>query len=397
MNFENKQRRILLFSPKGSGEHYYGPGMNAFKMYKTLTENSGYQISLAHGYKEQKKYSVFKHQYFISDIVNKKPLLGLKFMYRANKWINKNYQKFDLVHCLTSFHHSFMFALWFEKKGIPAVIKIGQSDHTGFNSNSLQSKLAGLNRYRVKHANQISGFISLSPEIRSKLEFAGIQSDRIHDIPNGVETSVFKSVEKKKKSELRASLQLKDVFTVLFTGAFSERKNPLLIAKAFSKYKLNENIQLLLIGPDTDGGIQRKEIKNLIKQEQIKNIFVKDHVNDIVKYYQISDLFVLPSSQEGFSNSMLEAQACGLPALVTKISGAVELIQEGINGKFIERDTESLYCGIDLYFQDNQRVRKEAINAQNIVNEKYSMEKILLKYLDVFDTKISNTHSLNGI
>ena len=185
--------KVLLFSPKGAGNHYYGPGISAYRMYRHRDKNK-LSVSLAHGYKEQKVMDVFDEHYYISDIENNNILSGARFLFNAKKWIKKNSHRFDVIHCLSAFHHSFMMAVWFERIGVPAVIKISESKHLGFNDSSFTSTLLGLRRYRQKHANEISAYISISSEIKKKLKDAGIQPEKIHDIPNGVDTQRFSPV-----------------------------------------------------------------------------------------------------------------------------------------------------------------------------------------------------------
>ncbi len=375
--------RILLFSPKGCGLHYYGPGMNAYRMYQHLQKGNNLSLTLVHGNKEQEEYDIFDHQYFISDIVNKDLILGVSFLMKAKKWIKENAHRFDVVHCLTAFHHSFMFAYWFEQEGVPAIIKIGQSDYTGFNENSVYSKLLGLNRFRILHANEITGYISISNAIREKLVQAGIHPERIYDIPNGVDTDKFFPADTKMKKELRLKLGIADKFTIIFTGAFSSRKNPFILLKAFEKLKNKEDVQLLLIGPDTDNGKERKLITDFIEQKKIKDVYVFDFIKKIVPYYQASDLFVLPSNQEGFSNSMLEAQACGLPAVVTRISGSEELIDQN-NGIFVKIDDVSIYNAMKEYVYNEKKLRDHSAAAREKVIEKYSSKRILNEYVGLF-------------
>jgi glycosyltransferase involved in cell wall biosynthesis len=381
--------RILLFSPKGAGNHYYGPGMNAYRMYQNLTKEDNVSLSLAHGFSEQENSELFDGQYFISDVVNKNIWLGTKFLFKSKKWIDNNVHKFDVVHCLTAFQHSFMFSLWCERQGVPVFIKIGQSDHTGFNENSLQSRILGLNRFRLNHANDITGYISISETIYNKLCEAGIDTTKIHSIPNGVDTDRFHPVGLSEKQIIRKRLGIENKFTVIFTGAFSDRKNPLLVAKAFRKFSDRDDIQLLLIGPDTDQGEQRAAIQKIVNEEGFRNIILKNFVNNIEEYYKASDLFVLPSNQEGFSNSMLEAQACGLPAVVTKISGSEDLIRESLNGTFITPKSNDIYQAINSYFNNPEKVKKESESARDIIFKKYGSRVILQNYLDLFREHIT--------
>jgi glycosyltransferase involved in cell wall biosynthesis len=61
-------------------------------------------------------------------------------------------------------------------------------------------------------------------------------------------------------------------------------------------------------------------------------------VDDAASYLQAADIFVLPSSTEGLSVSMLEAMSSGLPALVTSVGGAPDVIQHNMNGYLIPPD-----------------------------------------------------------
>ncbi|MCC5943254.1 MAG: glycosyltransferase family 4 protein [Balneolaceae bacterium] len=375
--------KILLFSQKGAGNHYYGPGMSAYRLYNSLKSDE-VSVSLAHGYKDQKHLDLFENQYFISDIKNKNVVSGLKFLKIAKKWIKHNANTFDVVHCLSAFHHSFMFAYWCEQMGVPAIIKISESKYTGFDKGSFQSSLLGLNRFRLKHSNTITGYISISSEIKQKLLEAGIMPDKIHDIPNGVDTKRFKPADETTKKQIRKRLNLKDKFTVIFTGAFCNRKNPYLLVRAFYDFSQEYDSQLILAGPDRDGGKQRNSIESFIQKHKINNIHLTGMVMNIEDYYQASDIFVLPSNQEGLSNSMLEAQACGLPCLVTKISGALDLINESLNGKFIDLNVESIFASLEKYYRDNQKLVNHSIGARNVISDSFNSEKILQKHLVIF-------------
>jgi len=375
--------KILLFSQKGAGSHYYGPGMSAYRMYK-LKENDGISISLIHGYKDQESLDLFDNQFFISDIKNKNLFSGLEFLFKAKKWIRNHAYKFDVVHCLSAFHHSFMFAYWCEQMGVSSVIKISESKYTGFEKGSFQSALLGLNRFRIKHSNEISGYISISSEIRQKLLKAGIRPEKIHDIPNGVDTKRFKPVDETSKKSIRKRLGLKEKFTVIFTGAFCERKNPYLLVRAFYDFSQTYDSQLILAGPDRDGGKQRNLIELFIQKHKITNIHLAGMVTNIEDYYKASDIFVLPSNQEGLSNSMLEAQACGLPCLVTKISGATDLINDTLNGNFIDLNIKSIVDALEVYISNTSKLVAHSKNARKVILNSYTSEDILQKHLVLF-------------
>src|SRR5690625_6610986 len=89
--------RILLFSPKGAGNHYYGAGMNAFRMYQKLRREDQVTLSLAHGYPDQARSDIFYSQHFLSDVVNKNLWLGVKFLQNSKKGIGKSARSYDVM------------------------------------------------------------------------------------------------------------------------------------------------------------------------------------------------------------------------------------------------------------------------------------------------------------
>ena len=375
--------RLLLFSTKGSGSHYFGPGMSAYRMYKNIDKDN-VTLSLAHGHTEQASLNLFDEQYCIGNLKSGGVTDLLLFLFKINKWVQKNAHKFDVVHCLGAFHASFMVAHSFQKAGVPSFIKITESKHTGFTESSFFSELIGFRRYRTKHANDVQGYIAISSEIENKLSAAGVRKDKIIPIPNGVNTDRFKPADKTERARLCNELGINNCFSILFTGAFSERKNPFVITKAFEKLDKSLKTQLILVGPDSDGGEQRNKIMNYIQSRSMENVILREHVADIEKYYQISDLFVLPSNEEGLSNSMLEAMASGLPVCVTKVSGAEDIIKEYKNGTFINRSPDSISEAFQSYINDSELHKKHSAGAFTTIKEGYDSKVILQKHLDLF-------------
>jgi glycosyltransferase involved in cell wall biosynthesis len=69
------------------------------------------------------------------------------------------------------------------------------------------------------------------------------------------------------------------------------------------------------------------------------------------------DVFVLPSLNEGMSNTVLEAMATGMPILMTRTGGAQELVEPGDNGDFIEADGAGIARSIKIYLERPALIR----------------------------------------
>lgn len=173
---------------------------------------------------------------------------------------------------------------------------------------------------------------------------------------------------------------------VICTARLIKRKGQDTLIKAIARLKHEKNIEITcdLVG---DGD----ERKNYI--DMVNGLGVGDLINfkssipreAIVEAYNLADIFVLPSHNEGMSNAVLEAMACGLPLLVTDVGGTLELITEGENGFIFEKSNdeelafilEKLYKNKDLRVKMGEKSRKKATN--------FSWSTIGKQYISLFD------------
>ena len=111
---------------------------------------------------------------------------------------------------------------------------------------------------------------------------------------------------------------------VLCVSRLIERKGIRFLIEAIGRLK-NDPVELILVGD----GNQEEELKELAKGLGVSDrVVFKGYVNhdSIGEIYRNSDLFVLPSQNEGMSNALLEAMASGLPVIVTDTGGTSELL-----------------------------------------------------------------------
>jgi glycosyltransferase involved in cell wall biosynthesis len=84
--------------------------------------------------------------------------------------------------------------------------------------------------------------------------------------------------------------------------------------------------------------------------------------------YASADIFVFPSTTDTFGNVVIEAQASGLPVIVSDMGGPQELVENGVNGFVTKaRDVEDLACAITLLVSDAKRRTKIGQKARQSV------------------------------
>jgi glycosyltransferase involved in cell wall biosynthesis len=100
-------------------------------------------------------------------------------------------------------------------------------------------------------------------------------------------------------------------------------------------------------------------------------------VDDAGRYFQAADLFVLPSSTEGLSNSLLEAMSCALPVLATNVGGAPDVIEQDIHGHLIPPDDlDALQQGLETLLADQSlRFRLGAAARKRILSD-FSLDSV---------------------
>lgn len=168
-------------------------------------------------------------------------------------------------------------------------------------------------------------------------------------IYNGVDLKEFKPANNKKECK---------TLRIICVARLIERKGIKYLLQALGELK-DKDFKLKIIGD----GNQKESLENLARELEISNkVSFSGAVKhtDIVKYYQQSDLFVLPSLSEGMSNTVLEAMACGLPIIITDVGGARELVDEK-NGIIAQpASVEELKKAIVKYMDDIELLAKHS-------------------------------------
>lgn len=104
-------------------------------------------------------------------------------------------------------------------------------------------------------------------------------------------------------------------------------------------------------------------------------------------FYKKLDCYICASSSEGFSLSVLEAAATGLPIISTRVSGCDELIKDGYDGFLVDRNIDSIYDKI-IFLKKNVDKRKEiSINISNKICKEYSWAIKVNNWIDFIDNR----------
>ena len=167
-----------------------------------------------------------------------------------------------------------------------------------------------------------------------KLQMAGLDSSKLEIFPRGLDLDLYKP--RQLQDSMTRRKQLHGEFTMLFAGRISEDKNLSLLVKiaqlADQQYSGRFNLVVAGDGPDLE------KLKD--QMSSIGNVYLTGRLDpeELVDWYNSSDLFVFPSHTDTFGMVILEAQACGVPCLVTPTGGPKEIIRPDETGQIVPTD-----------------------------------------------------------
>lgn len=147
---------------------------------------------------------------------------------------------------------------------------------------------------------------------------------------SGVDALRFKP-NPEAKSKVRAQLGFpQDSVVFIFVGRLNRDKGVLDLAAAFARLAATgDKHRLLIVGPD-EGGMQ-EALQSALGPAAARVAFV-GHTDRPEQYLAAADVFCLPSYREGFGTTIIEAGACGIPAIGSRIYGITDAIEDGATG-----------------------------------------------------------------
>lgn len=198
-------------------------------------------------------------------------------------------------------------------------------------------------------------------------------------IGHGVDTNIFKppknkyEVQKKLKNKYNIPI---DSYVLLLSGHEYERKGLKYVIEALNM--LPDNVILVVTG-----GGEVEPYRKIAKSLSVENrVYFLGLIDNILDGYYLSDLFVLPTSYEGWGLVATEAMGTGLPVLICNVGGVKDYLIDGVNGLSIERDPKDIAEKI-LYIKNNpilyERIRENGLKTAI----KYNWKNVAKKYKEI--------------
>ena len=240
----------------------------------------------------------------------------------------------------------------------------------------------------------VDRYVSLSRQITDEIKSLPLEHAKAVEIPQGVNTERFEPADVRERIRLRKKFALPERPIALYAGVFDTRKNVEWLVRTWMNHRdLFADWCLLLVGPpsrdERDKGLRENLIRQVKQAGMDRDVLFADFSPRLEDYYRTADLFILPSKNEGLPNVVLEAMACGLPCVVTRISGTDDLINHGESGMLFEvNDDSSFVSAIAPLLSDPQRRKFMGEAATTEIRTRFSSEISAERYLNLYQTML---------
>lgn len=240
------------------------------------------------------------------------PFRFLNYLEYSKKWkeiLSGN--KYDIVEAHATNAAAFFLRIA-KKEGIKT---IAHSHSAGYRGNAIEKNIK---KIVSKATKKESDYWFACSDLAAERLFGKKYHNypRYYNIPNAIDSKIFRFRDEI-RNEIRNELGIKDEIVIGHVGTFSEPKNHFFLLRVFHKLlSINSNYRLLLLGD----GLLKEKVKHKVDELGLTNyVRFTGNVPNVNEYMMAMDIMVFPSLFEGFPVTLIEAQATGLPCIISDV------------------------------------------------------------------------------
>lgn len=264
---------------------------------------------------------------------------------------------------------------------LPPIIKtslpIVSTIHTSLREDARHIEVVDLKSLSTKVLARLVSSPLVSKQIENSKEVITVSNSVAHELKayyglddavvvgNGVNEKEFVPINEKKEENF-----------ILYVGRLSYRKGLFDLLDAAIQILQHYNVKFLLVGK---GELEKKLDERTEKERLQDKIVLLGHVEreKLIQLYQNAMMFVLPSHYEGLPTVLLEAMACGLPTVVTAVSGCLDVIEDEHNGLLIPpKSPEKMAEAITQLIEDDKLRYTLGRNARVTIEGEYTWDSV---------------------
>lgn len=300
----------------------------------------------------------------------------LKYSWEAYKFSRKliKEKNYDLIHSFFGIPCGYIAM----KLKLPYIVSLRGSDVPFYSKKYFLLDKLIFKKLSKKIWKNSKVVIANSADLKN-LALKSMPLQKIEIIYNGVDLKEFSP-----------SYKINKEFTIISTSRLIKRKGIEYLVDGFIQFNREyPNSKLFLAGDgDLKIELEKKTKKSGIKEDAIKFLGRVKH-NDLPKIYRKSDVFVLPSLNEGMSNSLLEAMASGLAIIATDTGGSKELIGEN-NGMIVKKHNSlDIFKALKKIYLNNELLNNMKLSSRKKAEE-MNLGKMAKNYFIIYNHNMNN-------
>jgi len=237
---------------------------------------------------------------------------------------------------------------------------------------------------------QSDGVTAISSHLRERTREAFNIQGEIEVIRNFVNCDVYVRVPEK-VAAMRPRFAKPGEKLLVHLSNFRPVKRVLDVVEVFAKVAAALPARLMLIGDGPDRSSAEYLAMKLGVADRCHFLGKQDNVNELLP---LADLMLMPSEMESFGLAALEAMACGVPTIATRVGGVPELIDDGSNGLlFPVGDTDAMAVAAIALFNDLPRLETMAAAARRTARDRFCATRIIPLYEAYYERVLARSQS----
>jgi len=254
-------------------------------------------------------------------------------------------------------------------------------------SGPLGAAVRGAVALRNRLLRDADAFVAMSRRIREEMLDAGVPGERVHLLPHGVDTNRFRPASPGERDALRARLGLPGGVLAVYAGRLLRGKGLETLVEAMADPSVPAELRAVLVGSGEGQALDAtRELERAVAERGLRERVVfagrSDRVED---HLRAADLFVFPSRYEALGIALVEAAACGLPAVASRTGGIVDVVDDGRSGMLVPPgEARALAEALGALARDPARREAMGAAARAVAVHRFDERDVLEGYRAVF-------------
>jgi glycosyltransferase involved in cell wall biosynthesis len=231
-------------------------------------------------------------------------------------------------------------------------------------------------------------FVAMSRAIREEMVAAGVPGERVFVLPHGVDTERFRPADPAERAALRARLGLPGGVLAAWSGRLLRGKGLETLLEAFARVADEiPHLSLLLVGSGEGQALSvETELRRRAGEGDLAGrVLFTGRLERVEDALRAADLFVFPSVFEALGIALVEAAACGLPAVASRTGGIVDVVEDGGSGLLVAPgDASALAEGLRALATDPDRRSAMGRQAREVAAMRFDERDVLDRYRALF-------------